>query len=106
SPPQSSCTPHVSSRPLHDALPTSAGHVAARVLGAEAHPHERLGVLRGHAEEASDPHPEQRTRPAEIDGGGHSGDVADADGRSEGDRKSTRLNSSHVSISYAVFCLK
>src|SRR5699024_11463016 len=24
----------------------------------------------------------------------------------EGDRKSTRLNSSHVSISYAVFCLK
>src|SRR5437868_7528663 len=27
-------------------------------------------------------------------------------GHSEGDRKSTRLNSSHVSISYAVFCLK
>src|SRR5438067_4998197 len=25
---------------------------------------------------------------------------------SESDRKSTRLNSSHVSISYAVFCLK
>src|SRR5699024_11552572 len=25
---------------------------------------------------------------------------------SNGDRKSTRLNSSHVSISYAVFCLK
>src|SRR3989442_16045659 len=25
---------------------------------------------------------------------------------SEGDRKSTRLNSSHVRISYAVFCLK
>src|SRR5699024_12714840 len=29
--------------------------------------------------------------------------AAEADGR---DRKSTRLNSSHVSISYAVFCLK
>src|SRR5438067_10267537 len=29
-----------------------------------------------------------------------------ASGVSEGDRKSTRLNSSHVSISYAVFCLK
>src|SRR5437868_14706071 len=29
------------------------------------------------------------------------------DGRLDGqDRKSTRLNSSHVSISYAVFCLK
>src|SRR5437868_12354151 len=27
-------------------------------------------------------------------------------GRTELDRKSTRLNSSHVSISYAVFCLK
>src|SRR5690625_6695562 len=26
--------------------------------------------------------------------------------RSTGDRKSTRLNSSHVAISYAVFCLK
>src|SRR5215208_7327058 len=26
--------------------------------------------------------------------------------RSGGDRKSTRLNSSHVAISYAVFCLK
>src|SRR5699024_12599661 len=28
------------------------------------------------------------------------------DGDEPGDRKSTRLNSSHVSISYAVFCLK
>src|SRR5699024_11997636 len=27
-------------------------------------------------------------------------------GRNQVDRKSTRLNSSHVSISYAVFCLK
>src|SRR5690349_22892220 len=27
-------------------------------------------------------------------------------GRTIGDRKSTRLNSSHVEISYAVFCLK
>src|SRR4051812_49794157 len=26
--------------------------------------------------------------------------------RTRGDRKSTRLNSSHMSISYAVFCLK
>src|SRR5690625_5518030 len=28
------------------------------------------------------------------------------DGWRKGDRKSTRLNSSHVAISYAVFCLK
>src|SRR5437660_6923066 len=34
--------------------------------------------------------------------------LRDARGRSRacGDRKSTRLNSSHVAISYAVFCLK
>ena len=30
----------------------------------------------------------------------------DADGMTGADRKSTRLNSSHVVISYAVFCLK
>src|SRR5437660_8901779 len=38
-----------------------------------------------------------------------SGDL-NADGKTDllllGDRKSTRLNSSHVAISYAVFCLK
>src|SRR3712207_8186459 len=28
------------------------------------------------------------------------------DGEHDGDRKSTRLNSSHANISYAVFCLK
>src|SRR5207249_6014937 len=33
-------------------------------------------------------------------------DVALRVERNGGDRKSTRLNSSHVSISYAVFCLK
>src|SRR3989454_3496021 len=30
----------------------------------------------------------------------------DTFGHAEGDRKSTRLNSSHLVISYAVFCLK
>src|SRR5438067_3867739 len=33
-------------------------------------------------------------------------DVERVDPPCRGDRKSTRLNSSHVSISYAVFCLK
>src|SRR5690625_6743670 len=33
-------------------------------------------------------------------------EVARRLGRGPGDRKSTRLNSSHVAISYAVFCLK
>src|SRR5690606_40507710 len=33
-------------------------------------------------------------------------DLVKVDTTSERDRKSTRLNSSHVKISYAVFCLK
>src|SRR3712207_8425934 len=33
-------------------------------------------------------------------------EVQPADRAVEGDRKSTRLNSSHANISYAVFCLK
>src|SRR5690606_39482680 len=49
-----------------------------------------------------------------IGGGGGDGSGALASGSGElaakleigGDRKSTRLNSSHVKISYAVFCLK
>src|SRR5690625_6970743 len=32
--------------------------------------------------------------------------VRSSDGQAKLDRKSTRLNSSHVAISYAVFCLK
>src|SRR5690625_208224 len=35
-----------------------------------------------------------------------SGPIAQKPRRLKGDRKSTRLNSSHVAISYAVFCLK
>src|SRR5690348_17533795 len=34
------------------------------------------------------------------------GFAGDGAGRADRDRKSTRLNSSHPSISYAVFCLK
>src|SRR2546422_3725546 len=56
----------------------------------------------------------RRERPFQGDGGGHffqSGGTSfpsdqAAAACSEGDRKSTRLNSSHGYISYAVFCLK
>src|SRR5438309_10129520 len=44
---------------------------------------------------------DRATRPARA--AGRRGGSA---GRYAGDRKSTRLNSSHSSISYAVFCLK
>src|SRR5438067_7798287 len=36
----------------------------------------------------------------------HHGNHSDRNANNSSDRKSTRLNSSHVSISYAVFCLK
>src|SRR5438270_9093099 len=44
----------------------------------------------------------RRTRNLELQASG----VMDAGSRNDGDRKSTRLNSSHSQISYAVFCLK
>src|SRR5689334_23840946 len=45
-------------------------------------------------------------RPLHV-GDGHAGeDADDGDHDDQLDRKSTRLNSSHSSISYAVFCLK
>src|SRR3712207_7849753 len=40
------------------------------------------------------------------DGDEHEVLVDHADAGGHGDRKSTRLNSSHANISYAVFCLK
>src|SRR5207249_9586908 len=41
-----------------------------------------------------------------VTGRSRSSPASAASFRSSRDRKSTRLNSSHVSISYAVFCLK
>src|SRR3712207_8721910 len=67
---------------LPDALPISALAADAAL----AHPAERRGEVPD--EERVDPH-----GPA-------------ADGATHADRKSTRLNSSHANISYAVFCLK
>src|SRR5207253_11188710 len=77
---------------LHDALPISDGlpdpH-RSPVLQGRHHP-RRDGP--GHGPRGrlpTDRHPRQpRHRPLDLD------------------RKSTRLNSSHVAISYAVFCLK
>src|SRR2546430_8329829 len=79
--------PEISPLPLHDALP---------ILG-------RGGSRRGHG-----PRPRARCRrqvprhspprPGHVRGR--------RVGRRDRDRKSTRLNSSHSQISYAVFCLK
>src|SRR5690606_40338807 len=75
---------------LHDALPISGaqGDGGALHRGRRAHP-PRLRRRRAH-------------RGRRAGGNGDGG----ADGAGHQDRKSTRLNSSHVKISYAVFCLK
>src|SRR5690606_41913170 len=83
---------------LHDALPICYSH--GQQVIQRAVPRERLGEGRGEAVplpagEQQAQHAGEQHQPA---GGGpvHPGQ----------DRKSTRLNSSHVKISYAVFCLK
>src|SRR3712207_9551756 len=74
---------------LHDALPISVRRGAAGVVGRPG-----PGALR---EAAGAPGPGAPGQPRPAAGGG---------GGRAGDRKSTRLNSSHANISYAVFCLK
>src|SRR3712207_7213631 len=72
---------------LHDALPicaARAGQAQGRALDQEA-----VGVEAVQRGERGD----RRPRPGR-------------DPRQRVDRKSTRLNSSHANISYAVFCLK
>src|SRR5438067_4632471 len=79
----------ISTLSLHDALPILAGFLeAARDAGATTY----LEVVSATAaDELRSAETATRVHPDYLIGG---------------DRKSTRLNSSHVSISYAVFCLK
>src|SRR3712207_7423971 len=60
---------------------------------------ERRDALRG-------PGALLRLRGHREGGGAQGGELLGPHGRRRGDRKSTRLNSSHANISYAVFCLK
>src|SRR5690606_42018258 len=99
-------TPGIYTLSLHDALPISeiVGE-ASLVLEAAA----EAGVQEGVAELGQD-------AAGEVDAAaraqgqreiGRDGPEHDAEGLDRGhavDRKSTRLNSSHVKISYAVFC--
>src|SRR3712207_8299783 len=76
--------------------------LAAAHAGVERVDAGRAAVV-GHVDEdrvvAQAAVPEERLQPAEV--------VVDVgDHAEEEDRKSTRLNSSHANISYAVFCLK
>src|SRR5207249_9178862 len=92
--------------PLHDALPISRGRFARRDVVEKLQERiEPLGdvaalpalVLAGAEQLIGDLERRQRER-------GHRIPHARGLERAQ-DRKSTRLNSSHVSISYAVFCL-
>src|SRR5690349_25180395 len=74
---------------LHDALPISPCHAVA---GGGTKHSGRPGATDRHAGRARR---SRRPRPPGWQ-----------DRRARPDRKSTRLNSSHVEISYAVFCLK
>src|SRR2546426_1812886 len=66
---------------------------------------ERPEAARRHARESRAGHQGVLARPAALRRVPRR-PVARRDARSEADRKSTRLNSSHLVISYAVFCLK
>src|SRR5690606_41610111 len=91
---------------LHDALPISDQAGAAAIGRSRADRRANIHV-------AAQPVPGPAGRAARLAAGhavlvGIAGRPAarPAAGRTPGDRKSTRLNSSHVKISYAVFCLK
>ena len=55
-----------------------ARHLSARPQDAEFDSQQGFGELGGHAHQSRDPHPEQGSRPARDDGGGHPGDVSGA----------------------------
>src|SRR5437868_7448019 len=81
---------------LHDALPISTKTASAE------EPYSRLAGLEGDASASTFHAPMNRPRSAHGRMERRRGCIA----LQSRDRKSTRLNSSHVSISYAVFCLK
>src|SRR2546426_5835331 len=63
-------------------------------------------LFRSIAASGSPARPGRRLRPGRWSGRPGSSSPHGSDQRGDGDRKSTRLNSSHLVISYAVFCLK
>src|SRR2546427_3080815 len=79
---------------LHDALPIYRG------LRARGRGRSRAGGRTPHPRRGRDERGSRRFRRLEHGEEGRPG------GLHAGDRKSTRLNSSHSQISYAVFCLK
>src|SRR3712207_8395655 len=83
---------------LHDALPISAADLRVPRARRRAGPGDRGAGLQPRAAVAATAGCDHRQLAA-LARRGHRF-------RESGDRKSTRLNSSHANISYAVFCLK
>src|SRR3712207_8284155 len=81
---------------LHDALPIF--HRRRRPA------HQPTAVVHGGGHDREAPRLRGLYRAAHPSPRGEAGGRADR--AADGDRKSTRLNSSHANISYAVFCLK
>src|SRR5690606_41965062 len=103
---RATATPEISTLSLHDALPISPGvrlttDIREAIQGAGVIMMLRVQLERQHEK----PFPANQyfkyygLRPEHLD-------LAQPDVIVMQDRKSTRLNSSHVKISYAVFCLK
>src|SRR3712207_7134536 len=86
-PPRSTLFPYTTLFRSKEVLSGASESIVVRVFGPD------VDVLQRKAQEISD-------RMAKIDG------IVDAQVEQLEDRKSTRLNSSHANISYAVFCLK
>src|SRR5690606_41041518 len=89
---------HARVQDVADDEEAAPAEVMSERLAQGEHVQQALGRVRVAAVAGIDQHGTRRG------GGGERGDRAVA--RVPEDRKSTRLNSSHVKISYAVFCLK
>src|SRR3712207_7069307 len=71
-------------------------------LAPQVQEHERLQKALAALDQSS----REKSSPPRPKGAGGRGRRRTPSGRAGRDRKSTRLNSSHANISYAVFCLK
>src|SRR5699024_11873281 len=89
---------------LHDALPISRFSSSAESTQGRSH---RLGVVDdGDDIGMAEQEPAQPVDRMDQETDAHAGVTGVEVFTLDQDRKSTRLNSSHVSISYAVFCLQ
>src|SRR3712207_8017627 len=88
---------------LHDALPIFALHLGQ---GARTAGQQRRALLADDEEAALTVAHQHAIAIVLHDGGGKPRRMVRRGSFGQQDRKSTRLNSSHANISYAVFCLK